>query len=291
MEKSEDKIVFITGATSGIGLITACELAAKGNTVIATARSTAKGNILIQHFIKMFPDKTGNIDIVICDLTSFESIAEACNTVKEKYTRIDTLINNAGVWNFAFKESKDKIEEVFQVNVLAPLLINHYLFSLLKKSGEAKSIFAASALHQGNVDFENLEFKNDYSGFKAYRQSKLEVILMCRFLAKKLEKSAIGVYCEHPGFVSTNLGKNSSWFPRMFFKLFGMRPEKGAETLLYLAEEKKSNLVSGEYYCLKKVKKITKQSYDMEVAKKLLDKIKNYITPYITVPSPIFENS
>jgi NAD(P)-dependent dehydrogenase (short-subunit alcohol dehydrogenase family) len=274
------KIIFITGATSGIGFEAALALAADGNHIIATARSIEKGNILINAYKERHGGAQGTIEIVICDLTSFESIVAACKEVRSKHKVIDTVINNAGVWNFSYRTTKNNIEEILQVNVLAPLLINDLLFEPLSKSDDARTIFAASGLHQGNVNLDDLEFKNKFSGFKAYRQSKLEVILLCRLLAKKWAKYNIGVYCEHPGFVSTGLGRDAGWFANTFFKLFGIAPAKGAETLIYLARQDKSSLVSGEYYYLKAVKKITPQSYDMETAEKLLAKLKPYLFAY-----------
>jgi NAD(P)-dependent dehydrogenase (short-subunit alcohol dehydrogenase family) len=163
------------------------------------------------------------------------------------------------------------------------------LLELLRKSADAKSIFTASALHQGNVDFANLEYKTNFSGLRAYCQSKLEVILICRLLAKKLEEQNIGVYCQHPGFVNTKLGRDAGWFSNFFFRTLGISPEKGAETLIYLADENKSQLVSGEYYYKKAVKKTTSQSNNMLVAKKLLNTLKTYLNPYLKSPSAVFE--
>ena len=285
------KTIFITGATSGIGLITACELAAKGEKVIAIARNLERGNELLTHYRSNYPNGKGTIKIVVCDLSSFESIVKACNQVRIENNCIDVIINNAGVWNFSYRESQNNIEETFQVNVLAPLLINYLLLDVLSKSNQAKSIFAASALHQGEVDFSNLENKDHFSGFNAYRQSKLEVILLCRLLAKKLESLKIGVYCEHPGLVNTKLGRDANWFSNLFFRVMGISPEKGAKTLIYLAEEDKQKLITGDYYYKKEVKEITKQSYDMIVAQKLLGKLEIYLKDYISDPSLIFETS
>jgi NAD(P)-dependent dehydrogenase (short-subunit alcohol dehydrogenase family) len=210
--------------------------------------------------------------------------------VKAKHKIIDTIINNAGIWNFSYRMSQNNIEEILQVNVLAPLLINHILFDPLSRSQDGRSIFAASGLHQGNVNLDDLEFKRKFSGFMAYRQSKLEIILLCRLLAKKMAKNNVGVYCEHPGFVSTGLGRDAGWFANLFFKLFGISPAKGAETLIYLARQDKTTLVSGEYYYQKAVKKTTPQSYDMETALKLLEKLKPYLFDYInSSESPVFE--
>ena len=283
------KQIFITGATSGIGLVAACELAAKGNNVIATARSIEKGNELLAHYKRGHPHGKGSIEIVLCDLSSLESIVNACKQVKETINCLDVLINNAGIWNFSYRESGDKIEETLQVNVLAPLLINHLLLDLLLKSADAKSIFAASALHQGNVDFSNLEYKHHFNGFKAYRQSKLEVILLCRLLARKLEQTTIGVYCEHPGLVNTKLGRDANWFSNLFFRLLGIAPKEGAKTIMYLAEENKKNLISGEYYAKKAVKKITPQSNDLKVAQRLIERLQVYLTPFLGSSSLILK--
>ena len=283
------KTIFITGATSGIGLETALALAADGNHIIATARSVEKGKILTDAYRERYKQAEGSFEIVICDLSSFDSIVAACDEVRSKHHKIDTIINNAGVWNFSYRTTKDNIEEILQVNVLAPLLINHLLFATLSESEDARTIFATSGLHQGDVQLDDLEFTEKYSGFRAYRQSKLEVILLCRLLARRMEKYHVGVYCEHPGLVSTQLGRDAGWFSNLFFKLFGITPARGAETLIYLARQDKSSLVSGEYYYKKAVKKITPQSYDMQTAEKLLGKLKPYLLKYINkAESPIF---
>ncbi len=137
------KKIFITGATSGIGMAAACKLAANGNRIIATVKNAENGNLLQSHYKSHFPQGQGSIEIIQCNLSSFESIVDACDQVKANHTFIDVLINNAGIWNFSYRESKSKIEETFHVNVLAPLLINHLLLGLLLKSKEPKSIFAA----------------------------------------------------------------------------------------------------------------------------------------------------
>lgn len=283
------KTIFITGATSGIGLVAAMKLASDGNLVLATARNKQKGIVLLSKYNSQFPKGKGKIEIVICDLDSFESVVEACEYVKSNYTCIDVLINNAGVWNYTFKKTQNNLEETLQVNVLSPLLINYLLLDLLSQSKNAKSIFTASALHQGNVDFSNMEHKRHFSGFAAYRQSKLEVILISRILAEKFQPLHIGVYSQHPGLVSTNLDRNSNWFSKFVFRVFGLSPEKGAATLLYLANEDKNNLVSGEYYYKKAVKKTTPESNDLFVAQKLLNKLVVYLHGYLSHASVIFK--
>ena len=280
-KKSNSPLIFMTGATSGLGLVAACELAAEGATLIATARNPNRGDRLIQTYQKKYPQGKGTIEIVICDLASFDSIISACNQVKEKFSHLDILINNAGLWNFSYRETDNHIEETLQVNAIAPLLLNHLLLELLQKADAPKSIFTASGLHQGEINFGNLEYKRGFSGFLAYRQSKLAVILMTRWLSRHLEKAGVGVYCLHPGLVSTDLGRKSGWFAHLFFKVFGISAKKGARTLIFLAKTEKDKLVSGEYYFKKRVRKITAQSYDLEVAQKLADRFKDYLKGYL----------
>jgi NAD(P)-dependent dehydrogenase (short-subunit alcohol dehydrogenase family) len=199
------------------------------------------------------------------------------------------IINNAGIMNFEFRQTIDKIEETLQVNLLSPLLICHLLFDNLKNAQDPKIIFTSSGLHQGEINFKNLEFKDSFSSFKVYRQSKLGVILICRLLSKSLKDYNINIYSQHPGMVRTNLGRNSGWFSRMIFYLMGKSPEKGSITLSYLMETPNAQLKSGEYYANKEITATTKQSYDMKVAEELLEVVKVYLEKYITTPSPIFK--
>ena len=283
------KHIFITGATSGLGKAAALHLASEGAVVIASSRNSEKGEILLEDYRKQYPKGKGRIELVECDLASFESINMACEEISESYDHLDMIINNAGIMNFDFKETKDKIEATWQINLLAPMLIAHLLMPKLEKALEPKIIFTTSGLHQGTIDFEDPEWrKKKFVGFKCYRQSKLGVILMTRLLAHALGEKEIGVYTQHPGLVDTNLSRSAGIVSKFIFNRMGTTPEKGAETLIYLAESSNEDLVSGEYYTKSHVAKITDESYDMDMAEKLLLLIKRYLKKYITETSLIF---
>jgi NAD(P)-dependent dehydrogenase (short-subunit alcohol dehydrogenase family) len=279
----------MTGATSGLGKVSALKAASNGATLLILARNKNKGQALISEFKKEHPNASGKIEIFEGDLISFDSVYAACQEIKSKYPAIDMLVNNAGIMNFEYKESVDKIEETLQVNLLSPLLICHILFDNLKKAPDPKIIFTSSGLHQGEINFSNLEFKDSFSSYKVYRQSKLGVILVCRLLANSLREHNVGIYCQHPGMVRTNLGRSSGWFARMIFYLMGKSPEKGSRTLSFLMETPSDKLKSGEYYANEKITVTTKESYDLEVAKKLLQTAKEYLQKYINTDSPIFK--
>ena len=271
----KNKIVLITGATSGIGKETAKGLAALGATIVITTRNQNKGITTKNEIIQATNNK--NVDVIDCDLASFESIRNCCNEFKTKYQAIHVLINNAGVWDFKRRISKDGIENIFQTNYLAPFLMTNLLIDLLKKSSPSRIINLTSGITSGSIHFEDLEFNQNFSGMKAYGQSKLAIILFTRLLAEKLKGTGVTVNCVQPGMSRTNLGRDAGTFSKIGFKLLGKDPKKGAETSIYLASSKEVENITGEYFVKEKVKQSSKESYDMDLAKKLWEISKKYV--------------
>ena len=269
-----NKNILITGATSGIGKETAIGLARLDANIILTTRDILKGEKVREELIKTTDNE--NIHILKCDLASFESIRNFCKDFKSKYNNLHFLINNAGVWDFKRRESKDGIENIFATNYLAPFLMTNLLLDLLKKSSPSRIINVTSGLHYGTINFNDIEFKNNFSGFKAYRQSKLGLILFTRLLAKKLEGTGVSVNAAHPGMNKTDLGRDAGGFSKLIFKMMGKDPKNGAETSIYLASSSEVKNISGEYFAKKKIKKSSKQSYNMILAKKLWDLSEEY---------------
>ena len=212
-----------------------------------------------------------------CDLSSFESIRNCCKEFKSKYNNLHVLINNAGVWDFKRRTSKDGIENIFATNYLAPFLMTNLLLNILKKSSPSRIINVTSGMHYGTINFEDIEFKKNFSGAKAYRQSKLGLILFTRFLAKKLEGTGVTVNAAHPGMNKTDLGRDAGGFSKMIFKIMGKAPNIGAETSIYLASSSDIMNISGEYFAKKKIKKSSKESYNMNLAKKLWEISEEYL--------------
>lgn len=270
------KTALITGATSGFGTVIARHLIEKGHDLIIFGRSENKLDALISE-LKLISNDC-KIEGVICDLSSFHSLDSACENVKKNFSEIDVLILNAGVWNFEFVETEDKVEETFQVNLLAPFFILQQLSNCIPKNDQSKAIFTASGLHQGNVLFSDIEFRNNFSGFKAYRQSKLGVILLTRLYAKNPEFKGITFSSVHPGVVNTELGRNAGWFSKLVFKIIGKSQEKGAQTHKHLIDQPATNIKTGEYYANSKITKTTSESNDLNLAAKLNETVNNYIS-------------
>ncbi len=270
---TSNKTALLTGVTSGFGEVIVRHLAQSGYSVIIVARSESTANALKTTLLAINPSVT--VEAVLCDLSSLKSIRSACELIQTKHNQIDLMVLNAGLWNFEFRETEDGIEETLQVNLIAPVLMFELLKNTIPADGNSKVIFTASGLHQGTVQFDDLEFRNNFSGFKAYRQSKLGVILITRLLAKTSQYDGISFYCVHPGIVKTQLGKNAGWFSRTVFWLIGKSSEKGAKTHLHLIDTPSSKLVSGEYYANSKLTQTTKESNDLDTAKKLMEVIES----------------
>ncbi len=273
---NENKTALITGATSGIGYVIAEHLVHKGYNVIILGRSNQKLDSLIQN-LKRINSKV-KLDKFLCDLSSLESIEKACESIKQTYKSIDLMVLNAGLWNFQFIETVDKIEETLQVNLLAPIVIFNELKELIPKNQESKVIFTSSGLHQGIINFSDIEFRQKFSGFKAYRQSKLGLLMLTRWLSKQPSYAGITFYSVHPGMVNTQLGRSAGWFSRTIFKLLGKSKEKGAQTHIHLIDCNCSELEQGAYYANSRVTKTTSYSYDMKTAEKLWNTLKEYAT-------------
>ncbi len=271
----EDKIVLITGVTSGIGKETARALAGFGATVVFTTRDELVGENTKDELIESSNNK--KIDFLNCDLASFDSIRNCCKEFKSKYNKLHVLINNAAVWDFKRRESKDGIENIFATNYLGPFLMTNLLLDVLKKSSPSRIINVTSGMHYGTINFDDIEFKQKFSGTKAYRQSKLGLILFTRLLAKKLEGTGVVVNCVHPGMNKTNLGRDASGFSRAIFKLMGKDPKIGAETSIYLASSSDLENITGEYFAKKEIHKSSKESYDMNLAERLWDLSIRYV--------------
>jgi len=207
------------------------------------------------------------------------SIADAVKTFKKKHHRLDLLINNAGVFNAKFRLSNDGIEETFQVNVLAPLLLS-LLFEKMIIENKGRIINTSSSFHHGNINFNDIEGRRVYSGLNAYRQSKLAEILLSKVIHTRISQSGALIFSQHPGVIRTNLGKTNGLLFNAGLRLVGKSPEKGAETMIYLATSPATELVSGEYYAFKRIWKSKPQSNNFSLAEQLFKVASSYIEQY-----------
>ncbi len=257
---SDKKVCLITGATNGIGLATAVELARRDYAVFLHGRNQAKLADSVQ-FIKA---QTANSDIhgLQADLSVLADVRGLANQFLATGRPLDCLISNAGVTNTARKITSDGFEEMFAVNHLAPFLLTNLLLDHIKANAPARIVVVASGAHAfvKGINFDDLGFESDFSSMKVYGHSKLANVLFTRELAKRLLPTSVTANCCHPGAVATGLGTNNGWFGKAvmgMMKPFFRTAERGAETSIYLADSNDVADYSGEYFynCAKKTPK------------------------------------
>jgi NAD(P)-dependent dehydrogenase (short-subunit alcohol dehydrogenase family) len=247
----QGKICLITGANSGVGKATALGLARMGATVVMVCRNQAKG----EEAQKEVQAQSGNSDVhlLLADLSSQQSIRELVAQFQQQFSQLHVLINNAGSTLLSRRETVDGLEMTFAVNYLAPFLLTNLLLDTLKASAPSRIINVSSDSHEaGYINMDDLQSKNGYSFTKVYGQSKLALVLFTYELARRLEGTGVTVNALHPGFVATHIGQ-SDMRPSLraiarVMMLFGISPEKGAATSLYLASSPDVANVTGKYF-------------------------------------------
>ena len=266
-----DKVCLITGATSGIGQVTARELAKMGGTVVITARNQTKA----EQAIEKIRSEAGSrkVEGLVADLSSQTEVRSLASEFKRHYDRLDVLINNAGAIYMRRTESSDGIEMTFAGNHLAPFLLTNLLLDMLERSAPARIINVSSNSHEGQViDFDDIQCQHNYQFMRAYGKSKLDNILFTYELDRRLAGSGVTVNALHPGFVGTNMGANNGWIVRLFLpstRLWAISSQDGAETSVYLASSPEVERVSGEYFYQKQSIPSSQYSQDEEIAKRL----------------------
>jgi NAD(P)-dependent dehydrogenase (short-subunit alcohol dehydrogenase family) len=273
----QGKTVIVTGATNGIGEITARELARAGAEVVIISRSAEK----CQKTVRDIQTQTGNqhVSYIAADLSSLAEMRRAADEFKAKHKHLHVLVNNAGAIFNERQVSPDGYEMTFALNHLSYFLLTHLLLDMLKataaKAGEARIINVSSDAHQaGNINFDDLQREKNYTaaGFGAYGDSKLMNVMFTYELAERLQGSQVTANVLHPGFVRTGFGHNNAGMMNLILgmmQFFALTPEKGAETSLHLAMSPEVKGVSGKYFAKKQPKKTTPASYDRAAWQKL----------------------
>ncbi len=268
----KEKTVLITGASDGIGKITALRLAEMGATIVGIGRNPEKCAIVANEI----RSKTGNmqVDFLVADLSSQAAVHKLVREYESAYPRLDVLINNAGAFMIRRQKSLDGIEMTLALNHLGYFLLTNLLMDRLASSTPSRVVVVASGAHfDGRMRFDDLQFNHGYNGWSAYAQSKLANLLFAYELSRRTGDTGITVNALHPGFVASKFAQNNGSLIRLGMKLvtrfIAISPEQGARTNIYLASSPEVEGVSGKYFVDCVPRRSSPQSYDEAAAKRL----------------------
>ena len=266
------KVCMVTGATSGIGQVTAAALAMQGAHVIVVGRNRAKA----QQVVGEIRRQTGNDAVwyLLADFSDLQQVRELAAAFSAQYSQLDVLVNNAGTYFNTRHPAPGGVEMTFHVNHLAHFLLTNLLLETLTASAPARIVNVTSRAHEyDNMDFDDLGFERSYFGMKAYARSKLANLLFTYELARRLAGSGVTVNAVHPGGVATDIWRTN--FPvlgpaiKWVMSLFALTPEEGADTLIYLASSPDVEGVTGKYFVEREAIASSPLSYDEQVAARL----------------------
>ncbi len=266
------KICLVTGSTSGMGKVTARELANRGATVVLVGRNREKGEATQAEIRR----ETGNenVDLLIADLSLLQDVRRLAAEFQQKYRYVHVLVNNAGAIYSSREVTSEGLEATFVVNYLAPLLLAELLVETLKASAPARVVNVSSEVHRiGTIAFDNLQGEKRYATMSNYGQAKLAVILSTYELARCLEGTGVTVNVMSPGQMSSdNFNAGATGLLALVTKLtkpFVMTVEKGAQTEIYLATSFQVESVTGKCFANSQEKKSSKRSYDQALGQRL----------------------
>lgn len=276
-EDFTDRLVVITGATSGIGYHTARKYASHGANLMCINRNTQKSESLCREIESEFGVRC---DYRIADLSSLQDIHKVGKELLKLEKPIDVLIHNAGIYLTKREISADGIEKVFVIQHLASFILNFILMDKLNSQESARIIlvnseghrFAAWGLRLDDLNWE----RRRYSGLKSYGSAKLAQLLSMLVFNEHFQHTGVAINAMHPGAVKTDTGQENGpayrWFKRNFLDKSLKSPEISAEALYYLGVSKEIEGVSGKFFNLTTVEEPAPPAMDRETACELWEK-------------------
>ena len=273
----QHKNIIITGATDGIGLAAAKSIAKKGYHVSLVGRNPDKGKKALEAIIEYSGNE--NLDFFECDLSLVTNVKDLADRIKQKHSKIDVLLNNAGGANKTKQITSEGLEKTFATNQMNYFVLSTELLNILSESNDGRIVNVASNAHIGaEVDYENINSEKSFSAWTSYCVSKLMNIMFTYQLSSMQDRVSVNVL--HPGFVDTNIAGNEGnlikYIVKFGAKMFARTVDNGADSSIYLSTSDEVKGVSGKYFFKCREIKSSRASYNQEDWKKVWDLCEDY---------------
>ena len=273
----QQKNIIITGATDGIGLAAAKEVSKKGYHIGLVGRNPEKGKKAIETIISYSGNE--NLDFFEYDLSLVKNVKSLSEQIKQKYNKVDVLLNNAGGANKKKIITSEGLEKTFATNQMNYFVLSTELLDIISESNDGRIVNVASNAHIGaEVDYGNINSEKSFSAWTSYCVSKLMNIMFTYQLSLMQDKVSINVL--HPGFVDTNIAGNEGnlikYIVKFGAKMFARTVDNGADSSIYLSTSDEVKGVSGKYFFKCREIKSSRASYSQEDWKKVWELCDNY---------------
>ena len=273
----QHKNIIITGATDGIGLAAAKSIAKKGYHVSLVGRNPDKGKKAIEAIIEYSGNE--NLNFFECDLSLVANVKDLADRIKQKHSKIDVLLNNAGGANKTKQISSEGLEKTFATNQMNYFVLSTELLNIISESSDGRIVNVASNAHIGaEVDYKNINSEKSFSAWTSYCVSKLMNIMFTYQLSSMQDRVSVNVL--HPGFVDTNIAGNEGnlikYIVKFGAKMFARTVDNGADSSIYLSTSEEVKGVSGKYFFKCREIKSSRASYNQEDWKKVWDLCEDY---------------
>jgi retinol dehydrogenase-14 len=283
------KTVLITGASSGIGLHAAIDLAGLGARVAMVGRDPVRSETAAREVMARSGSK--DVSLFVCDFASQSAVRQLAEKFRARHDSLDVLVNNAGGVNKTRSTTVDGIETTFAVNHLAGFLLTNLLLDLLTRHAHARIVTVASIGHrQGTLDFSDLGFERGYSIMRAYSRSKLANVLFASELARRLAGTGVTSNSVHPGSVDTRIWSGAPWWAKpliqIVFRPFFIRAAEGGRYIVELVTRPELSAITGKYFEKGEMSTPSRLAADEALARRLWDVSASMVNLPV-IPPPI----